>query len=126
VVGVAALMVSATPGAFDALKFASPPYAAVRLCDPAVNVDVVNVASTCPPTAFTAPVPRGVAPSENVTVPVGVPLPGASSRIVAVTFTPCPTVAGFVSVTIVVVVPALFTVCASGADVDPPDAESPP
>jgi hypothetical protein len=42
---------------------------------------VVNVAC---PLAFSGTVPIDVAPSEKVTVPVGVPVPGASGLIVVV------------------------------------------
>jgi capsular polysaccharide biosynthesis protein len=50
--------------------FASPPYAAVIMCEPTANAAVVNVAT---PEPLSVPVPRVVPPSLNVTVPVGVP-----------------------------------------------------
>src|ERR1051326_2694554 len=53
-----------------ALKFGSPLYVALMLCGPAPNAAVLNVA--CPvPFKFT--VPSAVAPSLNVTLPVGTP-----------------------------------------------------
>ena len=49
--------------------FATPPYDAVRLCEPAVNEDTASVAVPL----FSVAVPSDVAPSKNVTVPpVGV------------------------------------------------------
>ncbi len=49
--------------------FVSPPYTAVIECVATVNVVVANVAT---PEPFNVPVPIVVAPSLNVTVPVGV------------------------------------------------------
>jgi len=46
-----------------------PLYVAVILWDPVVNADVINVAVL----PLSVPVPIFVAPSKNVTVPVGVP-----------------------------------------------------
>ena len=66
----------------------SPLYTAVIGCVPTVNAEVLNVA--VPPT--TGLVPRGVAPSLNVTVPVGVP--GPLGVTVAVKVTDCPNVDG--------------------------------
>jgi hypothetical protein len=66
------------------------------------------------------PVPRTVAPLENVTVPVGVPVPGAVTFTVAVKVTACPkTVEAALEVTFVVVV-AGPTVVVAGAAVAPP------
>jgi hypothetical protein len=42
-----------------------------------------------------APLPRVVVPSRNVTVPVGVPVAGATGKTVAVNVIFCPTAAGF-------------------------------
>jgi len=50
--------------------FASPPYAAVIMCEPTAKVAVENVAT---PEPLSVPVPSVVPPSLNVTVPVGVP-----------------------------------------------------
>ena len=49
-------------------KLASPGYCAVILCDPALNVEVLNVA--VPPDSV--PVPSVWVPSRNVIVPVAV------------------------------------------------------
>lgn len=67
---------------------ASPEYFAVIECEPAVSVEVVNVA--CP--TLRVPVPMLVAPSKNVAVPVGVP---AVAETVAVNVTDCPALDGF-------------------------------
>jgi hypothetical protein len=91
----------------------SPPYAAVIACEATTNVEVLNVAE--PP--LRAPEPRVVAPSLKVTVPVGVPLPGAAGATVAVKVTPCPNAEGFPDEITAVVVLALFTVCVSVLDV---------
>jgi hypothetical protein len=68
----------------DAAKFASPEYAAVMLCDPTVSDDVLKVA--VPP--LNVAVPSEFAPSLNVTVPVGVPLPDCGATV-AVNVTLC-------------------------------------
>jgi len=63
--------------------------------------------------------PSEVAPSLNVTVPVGTPLAGATGLTVALNVTACPTVEGFgVEVRLVLVLPA-FTVCVTAAEVLP-------
>jgi len=56
------------------------------------------------------PVPRVVAPSRKVTVPDGVPAPGANAATVAVKVTLCPEDDGFRDEATVVVVLALLTV----------------
>lgn len=53
-----------------AVKFVLPPYTAVIECDPTASVDVVNVALP----ATSEREPRTVAPSLNVTLPVGIPV----------------------------------------------------
>jgi hypothetical protein len=59
-------------------------------------------------------------PSLTVTVPVGVPLPGALAATVNVKLTACPVAEGFgVWPLIVVVVPATFTVWATPVEVLP-------
>jgi len=55
---------------------------AVMTCAPAVSELVVNVAGL-----LSVPVPRTVVPSLKVTVPVGVPAPGATALTVAVKVT---------------------------------------
>src|SRR5947209_5611955 len=54
---------------------------------------------------LSVPVPRVVAPSLNVTLPVGVPAPGATGETVAVTVTDCPDTDGLAEDVSVVVVP---------------------
>jgi hypothetical protein len=56
------------------------------------------------------PVPRVTVPSRNVTVPVGLPAPGATTATVAVKVTDWPKTDGFVPEATVVVVFALLTV----------------
>jgi len=85
-------------------KFASPPYTAVIECEPAVSAVVVNVACALP---LRAPVPSVVAPSMNVTVPLGVPEPLGVT--VAVSITDWPKTDGLTEDTTEVVVEALFT-----------------
>jgi len=65
-------------------------------------------------------------PSLTVTLPVGVPLPGAFGATVNAKLTACPTADGSgVWPVIVVVVPAAFTVWDAPADVLPPKFASP-
>ena len=75
-------------------------------CEPTANAEVVNVA--VPPD--TVPVPRVVVPSRKVTVPVGLPAPGATGATVAVKVTDCPNTDGLADEATVVVVVALLTV----------------
>src|SRR5262249_61580713 len=56
---------------------------------------------------------RPVVPSREVTVPVGVPAPGATAATVAVKVTDCPNTVGFVADTTVALLLALLTVCGS-------------
>ena len=72
------------------------------------NALVANVAT---PLALSVPVPRVVEPSLKVTVPVGVPEPGAVALTVAVKVTDCPYVDGLVELVRAVVVAAWLTVC---------------
>ena len=61
------------------------------------------------------PVPIVVAPSLNVTLPVGVPTPGVATVSVADKVTVWPAVAGFGEpVGVLVAVAALVTVCVTG------------
>ena len=65
-------------------------------------------------------------PSLTVTVPVGVPLPGALAATVNVKLTAWPVAEGFgVWPAIVVVVPAAWTVCVLPADALPAKFASP-
>src|ERR1043166_3464338 len=63
------------------------------------------------------PVPKVVAPSLKVTVPVGVPLPGAGALTVAVKVTGWPDTEGLTEEATVVVVLAAFTVWLKGEPV---------
>ena len=56
------------------------------------------------------PAPSVVVPSKNVTVPDGLPAPGATTATVAVNVTPCPEIDGFSDEATVVVLLALLTV----------------
>ena len=85
------------------------------LCDPTLSVEVANVAT---PLASSVPVPKVVAPSLNVTVPAGVPVPGAVALTVAVKVTLCPNTLGLDDDVSAVVVAACCTTCATAADVD--------
>lgn len=58
---------------------------------PSASAKVVNVAT--PP--ISVPVPMGLPPSRNMTVPVGVPDPGAAGEMVAVKVTDWPKTLGF-------------------------------
>ena len=49
----------------------SPPYCAVRLCEPSVNVETVSWARFVPPVRTIGEEPSSTPPSKNVTVPVG-------------------------------------------------------
>ena len=89
---------------------------------PTVSAKVVNVA--LPPESVA--VPSVVAPSKNVTVPVGVPAPGAAALTVAMNTTEWPNTEGFTVDVTVVETDALFTVCVMAAEVLPPKLLSPP
>ena len=73
------------------MKLVFPPNDAVMVWLPAESVEVANVAVPF----VSVPVPRVVAPSAKVTVPDGVPLPGAVAATVAVNVTVCPEIEGF-------------------------------
>jgi len=84
------------------VKLVSALYVAVIECPPTASVVVVNAAVL--PVRLT--VPSEVAPSLNVTVPVGVPAPGATAATVAVKVNDWPRTDGLVplvSATVVVV-----------------------
>lgn len=76
-------------------------------CEPALNAPIEYVAWPL----LMLPVPKVVAPSLNVTVPVGVPLPGDVTEIVAVKVTDWPITEGFTDDESETAVSALFTVC---------------
>src|SRR5579872_1342995 len=73
---------------------------------PTAKAEVVKVAM--PP--IMVPLPTGLPPSRNVTVPVGVPAPGATGDTVAVKVVDWPNAEGLVDEATVVVVSALLTV----------------
>ena len=81
---------------------------------PAAAKLVVNVAV---PPVPTATVPRTTLPSLNVTVPVGVPAPGATAATVAVKVTAWPVTAGLTDDRRATVVAARLTVTAAAAEV---------
>ena len=72
-------------------------------CEAAESEAVVKVAWP----ALRVPVPRVVAPSLNVTVPVGVPLPGGAAVTVAVKVTAWPNTDGLPEAATAVLVSAL-------------------
>jgi hypothetical protein len=63
------------------VKFESPPYTAVIEFVPSASVEIANVVFLL---LLSVPVPSVVLPFLNVTVPVGVPAPGALGVTVAV------------------------------------------
>src|SRR5205809_1080576 len=77
---------------------------------PAARAEVLKVATSCPLTTASAPVPRDVAPSQNVTVPGSVPAPGELAATVAVKVTDWANTAGFVAEERDVAVLSLLTV----------------
>jgi hypothetical protein len=101
------------------LKLALPPYVAVNECVAVASDDACSVAT---PALLRLPVPMDVAPSRNVTVPVGSVTPDAGVTV-AVSVIGCPKTAGFANETSTVVVPvnaAEFTTSLStGEDVLP-------
>jgi hypothetical protein len=72
----------------------SPAYCAVSACPPAASEGVAKIATPLP---FVELAPSAVVPSRKVTVPVGVPVPGASALTVAVSVTVPPGTEGFTS-----------------------------
>jgi hypothetical protein len=76
-------------------------------------VEVVRLA--VPPERFA--LPRVVVPSLNVTVPIGVPLPGAITLTVAFRVTDWFKTDGFGVAVSAVVVEGTFTVCVTAVDV---------
>ena len=85
-------------------------------------MEVANVAT--PPASV--PVPSVVAPSLNVTVPVGVPDAGDAAATVAVKVTDWPNTLGLAEDPSDVVVAPWFTVCVRPDEVDPVKLVSPP
>ena len=95
------------------LKLPSPLYTAVSEWADTENDALVKVAT--PP--LNVLVANAVAPSLNVTVPVGVPVPGAVALTVAVIVTDCPNTEGLADDASAVELLALFTVCVNVEEV---------
>jgi hypothetical protein len=98
------------------MNWVSPLYTAVIECIPVVKVELVNVAR--PP--LREAMPRTVPPSLKVTVPLGVPMAGATADTVAVRLTGWPRTEGLADVArviMVVFVDAELTVWVKGVDV---------
>lgn len=90
----------------------------------ATESEVVEKVAT--PEPFIALVPSVAAPSLNVTVPVGTPVPGLSALAVAVNVTFWPDTDGFAEEAIAEVVADLFTVCVRATDALAVKLVSPP
>jgi len=84
------------------------------------------VAAVTLPFVVSDDVPKVFAPSRNVTVPVGVPLPGATLATIAVKVTDWPTSEGLADELTVVEVLLAATVCVTAEDVLTPSVELPP
>jgi hypothetical protein len=82
------------------------------VCEPTASPEVEKVAVVTPALVATVPVPIKVAPSEKVTVPLGVPEPGALMLTVAVNVTSSPLTEELGLPVTVVVVAAWLTVWA--------------
>jgi len=89
-----------------AVKLPSPLYVAVMVWLPTERAEVLNVVF---PLLCRVPLPSVVDPSLNVTVPVGVPEPGAAAVTVAVNVTDCPKTDGLTDEVRGVVVEAWVT-----------------
>jgi hypothetical protein len=93
----------------------------VSAWDPTLSDVVVSDATP----AVSVPEPSAVAPSKKLTVPVGVPAPGATTATVAVKVLACPNTDGSGAEVNVAVVDAWFTVCVSTGEVVPVKLVSP-
>ena len=90
--------------------------------EPAARDDVLKVAA--PPVS--GPLPKSVAPSMKLTLPVAAPVPGGTTETVAVKVTDCPKTEGLVpDATLVVVATLLTTWASAGVDVPPVKLPSP-
>src|SRR5262249_62426108 len=83
-------------------------------CEFTASVEVLNVAV---PLELRGRVANAVEPSLKVTVPVGVPAPGATTLTAAVKVTDWPVVEGFADELRMVAVEALFTVWARDREI---------
>ena len=93
------------------------------VCDPTASADVVNAAFAEPSNATVASV---VAPSLNTTLPVGLPVPGATADTDAVNVTGCPNADGDTEGEMTVVVSIWWTTSETVLDVLPVKVASPP
>jgi hypothetical protein len=103
-------------------KFVAPPYTAVSEWTPNDNPAVVKV----PLPLESVAVPRVVFPSLKVTVPAGIPVPGATTVTVAVKTTDWPVMDGFGVVVSAVVVGGVLTVCDTTSEGLPANVVLPP
>src|SRR5438094_6081051 len=85
------------------------------LWPPRARADVVQVAWALPFSAWAPQPPKVTPPSWKLTVPVGVPAPGAVAFTVAVKVTDCPNTDGFADELRLVDVAAWLTVCVNVA-----------
>jgi hypothetical protein len=104
------------------LKLLSPLYTAVIECEATLNELVLKVAEP----ALSAFVASEVAPSLNVTVPVGVPAPAPVGVTVAVKVTDWPKTVGLAEEANAVALPLLLTVCEIALEVLVVKLPSPP
>jgi hypothetical protein len=88
-----------------------------------VATDSEEVEIVATPPALSVPVPRGVAPSKKLTVPVGVP---AGLVTVAAMVTGAPNVEGFGEAATAVELVALLTACETAEETEPLKLGSPP
>ena len=102
------------------LKLPSPPYTALMMWLETDSDEIANVARP----ELSAPVPKVVAPSLNVTVPVGVTKPDTCVTA-AVNVTDWPNTEGLTDELTVVVALPLLTVCVKSVDVLPVKFPSP-
>jgi hypothetical protein len=93
----------------------SPPYWAVIECVPVERLEFERVAT---PLVLSVEEPRGVLPSENVTVPVGVTVPEVGVTV-AVNVTICARREGFGEEVSEVAVPIKLTFCVKVEEVPP-------
>ena len=98
-----------------ALKLRSPKYFA--LIPPLLPASSDETAILACPAPFNVPVPNIVGPISKLTVPVGIPDPGATATTVAMRVTDCPNVDGLGIEAAVASVSALLTACDAPAEV---------
>ena len=113
-VGVALFTTCVNTADVSLIKLESPEYAAVRECEPALNVESTSIALPLP---FNVPIPIESVPSKNLMVPEGVPLPGGFAVTVAQIVSTCSNAEGLSLELSTVVVESCNTVCMNVADV---------